>query len=362
MKIECNKIQGTYNGKECYVHARACALDENNMIMTMQKLNVRGDDLFSPLYVLKSFDGGRTWTEPVRDSAFTISVDANGIRTLGCDATHILHKATGTPVVAGHTVSYAEEGMQPVHNFRGDTFYATYDLEAQKYKPMKIIDVPDAVYPKGCATGCSQFLEANNGDLLIPVYIPRGEYYSCAVMRCGFNGETIDFMEMSNELFFNIDRGICEPSLIYYNGKYYLTLRNDRYGLYSVSEDCRTFSEPELWRWDTGEVLPTYNTQSHWLECGGRLYLVYTRKAGNNDHVFRHRAPLFMAEVDAEHMRILRHTEQIVVPERGARLGNFGVTRVNDRCSLITVTEWMQPLGCEKYGSDNSVFITRVEV
>lgn len=24
--------------------------------------------------------------------------------------------------------------------------------------------------------------------------------------------------------------------------------------------------------------------------CGGRLYLVYTRRAGTNDHVFRHRA------------------------------------------------------------------------
>ncbi len=64
---------------------------------------------------------------------------------------------------------------------------------------------------------------------------------------------------------------------------------------------------------------------------------------------------------DTENMRILRHTEQIVVPERGARLGNFGVTQINDNKAIITAAEWMQPKGCEKYGSDNSVFITTVE-
>ena len=33
---------------------------------------------------------------------------------------------------------------------------------------------------------------------------------------------------------------------------------------------------------------------------GGKLWLVYTRRAGNNDHVFRHRAPLFVAEFDTD--------------------------------------------------------------
>jgi len=115
-----------------------------------------------------------------------------------------------------------------------------------------------------------------------------------------------------------------------------------------------------VWCWDDGEPLPTYNTQQHWLNCGDKLYLVYTRKAENNGHVFRHRAPLFMAEVDTERVRVVRSTEKIVVPERGARLGNFGVTLLPDGSSMIVAAEWMQPKGCEKYGSDNSIFIVNV--
>ena len=93
---------------------------------------------------------------------------------------------------------------------------------------------------------------------------------------------------------------------------------------------------------------------------GGKLYLVYTRKAGNNDHVFRHRAPLFVAEVDTDTMTVKRHTEQIVIPERGARLGNFGVTNVSDSLAYVTVNEWMQPAGCEKYGSNNALWVARI--
>jgi len=67
-----------------------------------------------------------------------------------------------------------------------------------------------------------------------------------------------------------------------------------------------------------------------------------------------------MARVDVERLRVLRETEQVVVPQRGARLGNFGVTHVNDDLSLVTAAEWMQPEGCERYGSDNSVFLAWV--
>ena len=50
-----------------------------------------------------------------------------------------------------------------------------------------------------------------------------------------------------------------------------------------------------------------------------------------------------------------------MVPERGARLGNFGVTEVGPDETWITVSEWMQPKGVEKYGSDGSVFIARIQ-
>jgi hypothetical protein len=97
------------------------------------------------------------------------------------------------------------------------------------------------------------------------------------------------------------------------------------------------------------------------------LFLVYTRRGANNDHVFRHRAPLFMAQVDPEKLCVIRATERALVPQRGARLGNFGVCDVNESETWVTVAEWMQTWGPNivippdnKWGADNSVYAARI--
>ena len=112
-------------------------------------------------------------------------------------------------------------------------------------------------------------------------------------------------------------------------------------------------------RWHSD--LGNYNTQQHWVAHSDGLFLVYTRRAANNDHVFRHRAPLFIARVDPDKLHVIRETEQILVTERGARLGNFGVVEVSPDETWVTVTEWMQPACIEKYGSDNSVFVAKLK-
>jgi len=163
-------------------------------------------------------------------------------------------------------------------------------------------------------------------------------------------------------------RGFCEPSLIKFGEKYYLTLRTDEIGLLSTSEDGYHFSEPKPWVWDDGSVLENYNTQQRWVRSANSLYLVYTRKNGHNGHVFRHRAPLYITRFDEERQCLIRAEEEILVPELGARLGNFTVTDVSDKESWVVVAEWMQNLGCEieqkvgceTYGSDNSIWRSKV--
>lgn len=362
MKITIDHHLGGFNGKECLVHARAGALNEKELVMTMQMLNVAGCDDFSPLLVMKSFDGGKSWTEPTPDTAFIPDTDADGLRRVGCDATLLFHKKTGVLIVAGHTACYEAGANIPAKSYRRQTFYSTYDPQTGSFAPIQWIDIPATLTPFDCANGCSQYIEEESGDILMPMCVfHEDEPSGSAVFRLGFDGKRFTVKDMGNELTYPTARGIGEVSITRYKGKYYLTIRHDDCALWSVSEDGLHFSEPQKWTWDAGCELLSYNTQAHWLQCGGKLYLVYTRKAGNNDHVFRHRAPLFMAEVDVEKMCVLRHTEEIVVPERGARLGNFGVTQINDNKAIITVNEWMQPVGCEKYGSDNSLFVTTVE-
>ena len=82
---------------------------------------------------------------------------------------------------------------------------------------------------------------------------------------------------------------------------------------------------------------------------------------GLNDHVFRNRAPLYMTRFDDKRGCLVRNEEIILVPELGARLGNFSVTDISPNEAVLTVAECMQPAGCDKYVSDNSIWVVRVK-
>ncbi len=58
MRIETYRVPGHFDGRECFVHARACHIGGGEYVMTLQKLDVSGSDLFSPLYASYSSDGG----------------------------------------------------------------------------------------------------------------------------------------------------------------------------------------------------------------------------------------------------------------------------------------------------------------
>jgi len=170
----------------------------------------------------------------------------------------------------------------------------------------------------------------------------------------------LTYIEHGDELTIDIPRGFGEPSLVRFGDQYFLTLRNDEKGYVTKGSDGLCFEAPRPWCFDDGEELGNYNTQQHWVLHSEALFLVYTRRGAANDHVFRHRAPLFMAQVDPQRLCVIRSTERAIVPERGARLGNFGVTDVSPEETWVTVAEWMQPRGCERYGSDNTVWVAKL--
>ena len=94
------------------------------------------------------------------------------------------------------------------------------------------------------------------------------------------------------------------------------------------------------WTFDDGKVLGSYNTQQHWLAHNDTLYLIYTRRGANNDHVMRHRAPLFIAEVDPVRLCVRRATERILIPESNADIGaGFGVVDVSPGETWVITSE-----------------------
>jgi hypothetical protein len=254
--------------------------------------------------------------------------------------------------------------------------YSVYDPRTRQWSPFRKLETPDDDLFFMDGAGSTQRVDLENGDILLPSYAgllktARGRFSFqgiAFVMRCSFDGRTLRYAEHGDTLTMPTGRGFTEPSLVRFGDQYLMTLRNDEHNYVTSGKDGLHFGDVRRLEFDDGSDLGSYNTQTHWLTLSDRLYLVYTRRGANNDHVFRHRAPLFIARFDPHRLCVVRKTEMIAIPERGARLGNFGITRISGQESWITVAEWMQttapnphdPTICEKYGSNNSIFVAKV--
>jgi hypothetical protein len=157
-----------------------------------------------------------------------------------------------------------------------------------------------------------------------------------------------------------VKRGLVEPSIIAFRGRYFLTLRNDERGYVSMSSDGLKWRSIKPWTFDDGAELGSYNTQQHWLAHSDGLFLIYTRRGANNDHIIRHRAPLFIAKVDSDKLHVIRRTESVLVPERGGELGNFGAAAINARESWVTVSEGVWSDDARKRGAKGATFVARI--
>jgi hypothetical protein len=369
-KIELETISRGYDGQTCWVHPRAGTIPGETpiVVLTMQKLLLTGSDVFFALNEMRTDDLGRTWSGPVEHST-TLGrrSEPGGVIVATCDFTPKWHAKTGKLLGTGQTVRYYNDKV--IEERDRETSYAVYDPQSRAWTPWTTLDMPDRMKFQSAGAGSVQRLDLPDGGILLPIYFKNKEQaqYRTTVLRCSFDGMKLRYHEHGNEMSVPIGRGLYEPSLTQFQGRYYLTLRNDSAGYVAVSQDGLRFETPQKWLWDNGEELGNYNTQQHWVTHSDALFLVYTRRGANNDHVFRHRAPLFIAQVDPKLVRVLRNTERVLVPERGARLGNFAVTEVNERETWVTVAEWMQTKGPNivippdnKYGADNSVYVARI--
>ena len=372
--IELTTVTSGYDRKTCWVHARAGVIPPSTAVLTTQKLRLTGSDIFYALHSTRSDDLGRSWSPLTKQETLDRRSIGDSVEACPCDFTPAWHAATGTLLGTGHTALYTDDELigRP---YPRQTYYTVYDAETSCWSEWKSLAMPDADHFFNSGAGCTQRVDLPNGDILLPIYFlsrERAEIkpvsYQATVLRCAFDGTDLSYLEHGDELSAPDPRGFCEPSLTAFAGRFFLTLRNDVRGYVTSGDDGLHFAPPKPWTFDDGEELGNYNTQQHWITHSDALFLVYTRRGANNDHVFRHRAPLFMAEVDPDRLCVIRDTERIVVPERGARLGNFGTVNVSKDESWVTVTEWMQTRApdphdctvCERYGSDNSIFVSRI--
>lgn len=358
-----------FDGKMCKI-VPTIATDGNIVLMTWQKLLLSGSDVVYGELMAKSTDGGKTFSPGVEQEVLQYTWEGS-IRT--AYSAFLFYSRTNKRWFGLGAAQRFENDKVPMlwsKDGKPATWpmFYTVDPEAGAFTSKRYLPVPfefERAIPFG------QIVECDNGELLVPFYVippenRKNQKSYSIVTRCRFEGDEFKVIEagtpISND---DYPRGMGEPSLAKLGDKYYITLRTDIQGLWAESDDGMTFSEPKPWRWDDGSILENYNTQQHWMRPDGALYLAYTRKGAHNDHVFRHRAPIFMAKFDPERGCLIRSTEVILVPELGARLGNFNAIEVSPTECWLTTAEWMQswdakPETCAKYGSDNSLWIARV--
>lgn len=365
-RVQLDTVRSGFTKTHCWVHPRAGVIPGRKpaVVLTMQELLLSGSDVFGPLHEMRTDDLGKTWAGPVGHAA-TLGrrQERGGVEVGVCDFTPAWHARTGKLLGVGQTVRYKGDRIVPDPR-RRETAYAVYDAASRTWSAWDVVRMPDMdgkFFHAGA--GSAQRHDRPDGDLLIPIYFSDGKtpIRTVTVMRCRFDGAKLEYVEHGSEHTIPTHRGCLEPSLTKFGDGYFLTIRHgDGHGYVATSRDGLHFSRPQPWRWDDGTTLETGDTQQHWVTHSDGLFLAFTYKRPDNGHVFRHRAPLFLAEVDPEALTLRRATLRVLVPERGARLGNFAVVDVTPQETWVTVAEWMQPVGCEKYGSDNSVYAARI--
>ncbi len=355
------------DGTFLWFHPRAAAIPGADpaapaAVMTIQK-HLKVSDYYSGLHVLTRATPSAPWVGPVLPAELDWKQQPDGVTVSVADVTPGWHAPTGRLLAIGCQVRYSPKGAQLDDIKRAhQTVYAVLDPKSGKWMPWQVLELPADEEFNFARNACAQWLVRPDGGLLVPLYIGRSakDRYSTTVAECRFDGTKLTYQRHGSVLRLPVARGLYEPSLVAFQGRHFLTLRNDLRGYVSASADGLNFAEPTPWLFDDGIELGSYNTQQHWLAHSDALFLVYTRRGANNDHIIRHRAPLFMAQVDPATLRVLRRTEKVVVPERGAELGNFGCNVFSESESWVTVSEGMFMKDSKQRGAEGATFVARI--
>ncbi|MDZ4290137.1 MAG: GDSL-type esterase/lipase family protein, partial [Prosthecobacter sp.] len=227
-QVKLETVTHGYDGKTCWVHPRAGAIPGKtpSVVMTMQKLLLTGSDIFYALNDLRTDDLGKTWS-PITEHQDTLGrrPEPEGVIVGACDFTPKWHAKSGKLLGTGHTVRY--QGDKVMDNRKRETSYAVYDDKTRQWSAWTTLQMPDDPKFFNSGAGCVQRVDLENGDILLPIYFKEKEdkYYRVTVLRCSFDGTTLRFKEQGNELSLESGRGVYEPSLTRFQGRFYLTLR-----------------------------------------------------------------------------------------------------------------------------------------
>ena len=328
--------------------------EENpTVVVTMATQN--GDDVYSPPLEMTTRDLGHTWTDPVwHVSTLGRRMIADNLFEGFCDFVPKYHKASGTILGLGDVTRITNEVIDRhvkierlVHEvFRPAGTYSVRDVNTGQWQQWEYLPEPESGGDPASsyAPGCPQWVELPDGHIVLPLSArnPQDAHHRVCAAICCFDGRELRVLEAGNSLCLEVGRGLHEPSMVEFGGRFYMTIRAEDYRMYHAeSGDGLQLENFAPWQWDDGTDVATDQTQQHWVKRHDALYLTYTRQTGDNEDIVRYRAPMFIAQVDIETMRLIRDTEQVVIPKEDASLGNFMVENVTPYETWLTVGEFL---------------------
>ena len=360
MEFTSEQLFSGWDGENFKV-SPAIATDGQTMLMTWAVMGLEDSDVYDYEQYSVSRDNGQTFSEP--QILTTMEEVKNGIRYsfMGLELCYSKkHKVFFELGIERQTVVGA---TSPLDQSR--LLYVLHDKNTlNRTGEPKELEFPfTSPYP----VEHGQAIEDKDGNFLITVYYSgTNGKYRIVPLKYSFDGNEFKLLETGTPIINDsLAGGYAEPSIAKLGDKYYMTIRSQENAYLAWSDDGLHFSEPILWTFDDGNVIGSIRTQQRWIfhkDIYGEyyLYLVYTRKNGSNDHVFRNRAPLYIAQVDVENKCLIKDTEQILVPELGAGLASMiGVSNYSNDESYVTVAETMH-YNAAQYGADNSVWLVKV--
>lgn len=337
-----------------WFHPRACVIPTANgpqVFMTLQTIS--GSDVFGPVHWMTTSDLGRTWTEP-QPVAPLGRVPAESAWEEGvCDVVPEYHPPTKSVLAMGHNVFYRGPKFDTQQPPRWPV-YAVWKNGTWGERKKLVWEDPrgSLIY----TNNCGQRVVLDNGDIaLVMSFGTSRNSRSAAGVRCSFDGETLTIQQVGKEMKHIAGRGLLEPSLVRWRNRFFVTLRaEDNHGYVATSDDGLDFGDKQPWCWDNGDTVTMSTTQQHWLAHSDGLFLVYNRKDASNVNVPRWRAPLYIAQVNPDTLRLIRETERIVLPLVGdgvnapndvAYSGNFHPVNVTPDESWVTDGEMLPKHG-----------------
>mgnify|MGYP003792547123 CR=1 FL=1 len=335
-------------------------------LTTMSRTKKIGSHGYHDVYFSISHDRGTSWSKPSLIPSLRRAPRDDGYEVVAGDLWPRWHGTSRKILVTGKTFNFA--GGTKENFLRERIFYAVIEPEDNRCGRMRTVELPNYDHEGkpflAPNAGCHQRVDLPMGDILLPIRYQKSDrkrIYTSIVARFHFDGETLTYLRHGSEHTLPTKRGLYEPSLTKFGDEFFLTMRADDGAYVAKSFDGINFSEHKPWTFDDGNQLGSYNTQQHWCTIGQSLYLVYTRRGSQNDHIMRHRAPLFIARIDPGRLHVIRSTEQILVPENHATLGNSGVCQISDSESWITVAEGRVSYG-RRTGENNKIILAKVTV